>query len=170
MRPVIPASLLSPFLPALHERLTLLLNHMLGAEGQAMDRLRPHAGRSLSIQAPGLALRFLVTPAGLLEACPPDPSPADLAVRLVADHPLDILRAAAEGTRPRIDVQGDGDFAAAVDWLVAHLRWDIEDDLARVIGDAPAHELARLGREAAQVLHRFAGEALRRAAPPPPRV
>jgi len=50
---------------------------------------------------------------------------------------------------------------------VEHLRWDIEDDLARLIGDAPAHQLARLGRQAAQVLHRFAGEAQGHAGPPP---
>jgi ubiquinone biosynthesis protein UbiJ len=26
-----------------------------------------------------------------------------------------------------------------------NLRWDVQDDLARLIGDAPAHELARVG-------------------------
>ena len=36
--------------------------------------------------------------------------------------------------------------AAEVNWLVDHVRWDVEDDLARVIGDVPAHTIANGAR------------------------
>jgi len=49
-----------------------------------------------------------------------------------------------------MDVHGDVALAAEVSWLAENLRWDIEDDLARVIGDAPAHQLAQVGRAIAQ--------------------
>jgi len=32
-----------------------------------------------------------------------------------------------------------------VNWLFDNLRWDIEDDLAKIVGPAPAREMARLG-------------------------
>jgi ubiquinone biosynthesis protein UbiJ len=35
--------------------------------------------------------------------------------------------------------------AAEVNWLADHVRWDLEEDLARVIGDVPAHTLAQIG-------------------------
>jgi ubiquinone biosynthesis protein UbiJ len=37
--------------PAAIERLTLLINHVLGREPVAMERLKPHAGRVLLLQA-----------------------------------------------------------------------------------------------------------------------
>ena len=46
---------------------------------------------------------------------------------------------------------------ADVNWLIANVRWDVEDDLARVIGDAPAREIVRWGRAAAAALRGFAG-------------
>ena len=59
------------------------------------------------------------------------------------------------GERPAVRVEGDVQLAADVNWLVDHLRWDIEEDLSRVIGDAPAHALARAARDAAQALQQF---------------
>jgi ubiquinone biosynthesis protein UbiJ len=53
---------------------------------------------------------------------------------------------AAAGGRPPMEIQGDAALAAEVGWLAENLRWDIEDDLARIVGDAPAHQLARVMR------------------------
>jgi ubiquinone biosynthesis protein UbiJ len=53
---------------------------------------------------------------------------------------------AAAGGRPPMEIQGDAALAAEVGWLAEHLRWDIEDDLARIVGNAPAHQLARMMR------------------------
>ena len=50
------------------------------------------------------------------------------------------------GERPRMHVEGDAQVAADIAWLAEHLRWDAEADLARLVGDGPAHELARWGR------------------------
>jgi ubiquinone biosynthesis protein UbiJ len=47
------------------------------------------------------------------------------------------------GERPQVGIEGDSALATDVSWLIDNLRWDIEDDIARVIGQAPAHELAR---------------------------
>lgn len=150
-------SLLSLAAPALLDRLLLALNHVVGAEPAALQRLRPHAGRRLAVQwqlptgpwprPPDLQL--LVTPAGLFERAEPaaDAAPADLRVEVELPAPPQLLAHWLAGTRPRVAVDGDAALAADVAWLAEHLRWDAEQDLAGLVGAAPAHELTRLGRQ-----------------------
>lgn len=139
------------------ERLTLLLNHVLGAERVAIDRLRGNAGRTFSLVFDGWpallpalpSFAYRVTPAGLLEACIEAELPADPDLRLTIDasNPaLALARWSAADEWPRVDVRGDAQFAADLSWLMENLRWDVQDDLARIVGQAPAHELARIGR------------------------
>ncbi|MBI3530978.1 MAG: hypothetical protein HY068_00560 [Burkholderiales bacterium] len=45
--------------------------------------------------------------------------------------------------------------AWAVNWLVDHVRWDIEEDLARIVGDAPAHALGQAARRMAEAVRQF---------------
>jgi ubiquinone biosynthesis accessory factor UbiJ len=47
--------------------------------------------------------------------------------------------------------------AAEVNWLVDHVRWDLEEDLARIVGDAPAHAMAQAARGMATALRQFTG-------------
>jgi ubiquinone biosynthesis accessory factor UbiJ len=140
---------------ALAERLALLVNHVLAAEPVATERLRAHGGRSLQLQLDGWPallpalpeLAFRVTPAGLLEWCGPEAfAGADLRLQLDASNPALALARWAQGERPRVDVQGDARFAAELSWLMDNLRWDVQDDLARLVGEAPAHEIARVGQ------------------------
>lgn len=168
--------------PAVLQRLTLLLNHLLGAEPAAMDRLRPHAGRRIRVQLAGWprllprppVLAFLVTRAGLLEWEPEGPAAAEVdGVRIGADldvvvdaaNPARMLLGGLGGERPRVDIAGDAAFAGDVNWLFENLRWDAEDDLARVVGVMPARELCRVGgwiagalREAGRVAARVVPE------------
>ena len=57
-----------------------------------------------------------------------------------------------QGDRPAVRIEGDVQFAAEVNWLVDHVRWDVEEDLSRLIGDAPAHALGNMGRAIADAL------------------
>lgn len=140
---------------ALAERLTLLLNHVLGSEPVATRRLHLHAGRRLRLQLDGWPallpplpdLSFLVTPAGLLEWCGAEaPAEVDLRLRLDASNPALMLARMAAGEQPQVDLQGDAQFAADLSWLADNLRWDVQDDLERLVGRAPAHEIARIAR------------------------
>jgi ubiquinone biosynthesis protein UbiJ len=171
MRPFLP-SLLGP---AVMERLVLLINHVLGSEPMAAQRLRAHAGRCIRVHFdawPSLlpawpVLAFRITPAALLEWCGPDePSVVDLSVTIDASNPALALLQALSGERPRIDVTGDAAFATDVSWLFDNLRWDVQDDLARIVGQANAHALARLGGAVAAALRgaaRTLGELAQRA-------
>jgi len=135
------------------ERLTLFVNHLLASESIATDRLRAHAGRCMQFHLDGWpallppwpALMFRVTPAGLIEWCGEAPSgePA-LRVAIEASNPALALMQAVGGERPKVEVSGDAAFATDLNWLFDNLRWDVQDDLARVVGAAPARELGRV--------------------------
>jgi ubiquinone biosynthesis protein UbiJ len=164
------------------ERIVLLVNHVLSSEPQAMERLRAHASRTIRIEfgdwptlLPALApLAFRVTPPGLVEWIEgPAPDAADLRVTVDASNPALALFKFVVGERPAVSVDGDAAFASDVDWLIHNLRWDIQDDLARFVGDAPAREIARFGgaiakalREGARKLDEFARRPDRPREPP----
>ena len=135
------------------ERITLLLNHVIAAETVATERLKPHAGRHVqlvwtgwpSFLPPPPLVAFAVTPAGLLEWAGDEPPAApELRVSLDASNPMRLASMWLAGERPSVNIEGDSAFAADVSWLIDNLRWDIEDDLARIVGQAPAHQIARV--------------------------
>ena len=140
---------------AFMERLTLWMNHVLAGEAAAVQRLRPHAGRRIRLQPLGWPallprwpeLTFTVTPAGLLEWSPAPPAePPDLQLTVDASNPARSVVQGLAGQRPQVSIVGDAALAADVSWLMDNVRWDPQDDLARFIGEGPAHELARVGR------------------------
>ena len=47
--------------------------------------------------------------------------------------------------------------SSIIECLVENVRWDLEDDLARVVGDGPAHAVSGVARRVAQALRDFVG-------------
>ncbi len=145
--------------PALMDRLVLVVNHVIAAEPQAVQRLLPHRGRVLRLdlmQLPRLLpapppLAFVITPAGLVEWCR-DPVEADLRVRLDAPNPAALGLQALSGQMPALAIEGDVQLATDVDWLLKNLRWDVADDLERLFGPAVAHQVHKLGSGLARAL------------------
>jgi len=141
--------------PALAERLTLLLNHVLSSEAVATDRLRPHSGATLSLTLPGWpallppppALAWRITPAGLLDWCGAGGVDApDLAVKLDASNPAAVLTRALAGEPPVVQIEGNAQLAGDVNWLLQNLRWDVAADLDRLFGPQLAQPLHQVGR------------------------
>lgn len=148
------SSLQAVFVPAVIERLVLVVNHVLAAEPAAMARLVPHQGRVIALELqrwpallpapPVVTLR--VTPPGLLEWCGSDATPAaDLSVQVDAANPAVLFARALAGMPPSLAIAGDATLATDIQWLVDNLRWDVEADLERLFGPIVARQLARLG-------------------------
>jgi ubiquinone biosynthesis protein UbiJ len=133
------------------QRLVLLLNHVLMQEPQAQARLARRQASVIQVRWALFELHWLITPAGLLERADPQRTP-DLVLSLDGHTPLQVLRRVLEGQRPPVQIEGDVQLAAEVAWLADNLRWDIEEDLARVLGDVPAHALAQAARRVLQAL------------------
>ena len=138
------------------QRMVLFLNHVLMQEKEATDRLVRQKGRIARVQWRAYSLALVITPAGLLNLAPEAAVP-DLRLEITETSPFTLAQVALRGDKPAIRIEGDVQLAAEINWLVDHVRWDVEEDLARVIGDAPAHTIAQLAGRAAQALRQFVG-------------
>jgi ubiquinone biosynthesis protein UbiJ len=135
-------------------RLLLLVNHILLQEPEAHGRLARRQGGVMELRWSRLQLQWRITPAGLFERASAERAP-DLVLSLDGQSPAQCLRLLLQGERPPVQIEGDVQLAAEMAWLADNLRWDVEDDLARVLGDVPAHALADAGRRLLQALRPF---------------
>jgi ubiquinone biosynthesis protein UbiJ len=146
----------------LDQRLVLWLNHVIGAEPEAVARLRRHQGKVVWLQVQPWSARWKITPAGLLDIAEED-AKLDLTLAVIDSTVASLTRDALAGKRPDVRIEGDVQLAAEIGWLMEHLRWDVEEDLSRIIGDAPAHTLMNGVRGIMAALgdlqQRFAGKA-----------
>lgn len=138
----------------MQHRLVLMLNHVLQQEPEAQARLKRQAGRLVEAHWRNLSVRLVATPAGLLDLGPITQLP-DLTLTLTEESPFSLARAAVRGEKPPVRIAGDVQLAAEVQWLVDHVRWDLEEDLARVFGDAPAHAVGSVLRRMGDAMRQF---------------
>ncbi|CAM4054281.1 Ubiquinone biosynthesis protein UbiJ [Comamonas aquatilis] len=140
----------------LHQRLVLFLNHVLMQEKEATERLVRQKGRIARVQWRQYSVALQITPAGLFNVAPEDAAP-DLMLEVTQTSPFSLAQTALRGDKPAIRIEGDVQLAAEINWLVDNVKWDVEEDLARMIGDVPAHTVAKVARTAAQGLRQFVG-------------
>ena len=146
---------------AVHEiqqRSLLFLNHVLQQEPEAQQRLARQQGRVVLFQWRFITMKFIATPAGLLDLAPANAA-SDLTLTVTEESPFGLAGATLRGDKPKVAIVGDVQLAAEVQWLVDHVRWDVEDDLARLIGDVPAHAIATGATRVVAALRRVAGKA-----------
>jgi len=138
-------------------RVVLFLNHVISREPEAQSRLARQKGRCIQLQWQDKLIQLSPTPAGLLERVN-NPS-TDLKLTLTDTSPIAMATAVLKGDKPAVHVEGDVLLAAEVNWLIDHVRWDITEDLSYWLGDAAAHTLVSMGKQAVQALQQFARKA-----------
>ena len=125
---------------------TVALNHLLEAEPWARERLSAFAGAIMELRFSLLPpLRLSITPEGLLWPARRE----ELAPSLVLTFGPEVVPALIRGEdhlMRAVRTEGDSRLAAEMLFLVRHLRWDAEEDLARVLGDVAARRLAASAR------------------------
>jgi len=139
------------------------INKLTGAAPLSRERLGKFAGRTAVFHVGPFDATFTVQTTG--EVLPAVGGAAkDLEVRF---SPFLLPRLAARDETAFRDVQmtGDADFAAEIAFLAKNLRWDVEEDLSKVMGDAAAHRAvgaataaAGWGKDAAERLAASAAE------------
>ncbi|HET9469825.1 MAG TPA: SCP2 sterol-binding domain-containing protein [Usitatibacter sp.] len=139
------------------------VNHVLRGSPLALDRLRPHAGRTVAFHVGPLALALTVQSTGEVVTAMPG-APRDLEVR-ISPFLVPRLAAGEEAAFREIEMEGDAELAQEVSFLARNLSWDVEEDLSRVVGDIAAHRivgaargLARWGRDASLRMAQGAAE------------
>ena len=152
-----PFSFLTPpawVIDEAQHRIVLLLNHILAQEKEATARLARQKGQVVLVQWRFLSMKLVATPAGLLDLADPG-APAALSLSVTETSPIAIAQALLRGDKPGVRIEGDVQLAAEINWLADHIRWDIEEDLSRIIGDVPAHMLGRAARNMVSALRPF---------------
>ena len=137
-------------------RMVLFLNHVLMSEPEAMARLARQKGQRIELVWERVQLQLTPTPAGLLARGHFEGF--DLRLTVTEESPVSLAYALARGDKPKVRIEGDVQLAAEINWLIDHVRWDAEEDLARLIGDAPAHTLAQAARQAMMALRSFVAQ------------
>ena len=137
--------------------LTGALNHLLQSEPWARARLSEHAGKVVRVDVPALALSVVVLPEGRLGIAA-DGAPADVSLRVPLKALPDLLFGAltagpqASVVIQKVSIAGDAGLAQDLSFLFQHLRWDVEEDLSRLVGDIAARQtVAGLGAGVARV-------------------
>lgn len=119
------------------------LNHVLAGSPWALERLRHHAGAHVRLRAGPLSLDLCIDGHGFFQAAQANMEP-DVGIELADDFPVrlllerDTLMASAR-------LSGSADVAETLAFVFRNLRWDIEADLATVLGDIPARRLSLAG-------------------------
>lgn len=126
--------------------LPAVINHLLKPEAWARARLAAHAGKVARFEAEPFRLDLAVTAEGYVER-PADSAGTAPAVRVViplAAVPGALLPGQADALQSLVRaarIDGDADFAHAISAVAGNLRWDIEEDLSKLVGDAAAVQL-----------------------------
>ncbi len=136
-------------------RIVLLLNHVLMQEPEATMRLARLKGQSVQMKWRDIDLHLLVTPAGLFDVAADSAKP-DLLLEVLPQSPLELIQNLLQGKKPDVRIEGDVQLAAEINWLADHVRWDVEEDLARIVGDVPARLLTQMAQRIRDAVNRLA--------------
>lgn len=120
------------------------INHMLHGESWARELLQAYAGSTACIRNfPFPNVIFTIQDNGEILATSDEPSP-DATLTLTADLiPRLLVNDAA--AYDSIKISGDDGLANALLEVGKNLRWDIAQDLSKIIGDIPAHRVVQAG-------------------------
>jgi ubiquinone biosynthesis accessory factor UbiJ len=131
------------------------VNHLLARESWARERLAPYAGKTARLSCPPVVLTLLVQPDGYLAAVEEqDAQRADVSLSLPAGALSSFVQGGQAAVMKHVKIEGDAEFAQIIGKLAEHLRWEPEEDLAKLVGDAPAARLASLARAASDQARR----------------
>ncbi len=144
----------------LQNRLLLLVNHVLSQEPEAMRRLARHKTKRLQVDGGGVGLCWEISGVGLfMRADTTRLVEPDLRVAVIETQWAALLKTVASGAQPEVKIFGDVLLAAEIGWIRDHVRWDIEADVARVIGDVPAVSLTRIVKGVIATVQQFSKRA-----------
>lgn len=124
-----------------------LLNHVLAGEDWARTRLKAFAGQSARVELGTLGLPLEISDNGLFRVSSANDVPV-VSIALPADTPLRLLTDRSS-VLTQAHISGSAELAETLGFVFRNIRWDIESDLARLVGDIAAHRLVKGGKDLA---------------------
>ena len=118
------------------------INHVLAREEWALRDLKRQQGKVIQLSLPFGSLQVQIQADSLLAVLNPWVQNPDLAIEL-STQALSALQSANGSLKERaikaVKISGDAELAQLIAKLANQLRWEYEEDLSKIIGDAPAH-------------------------------
>lgn len=130
------------------------INHLLVREQWAREKLAKHAGKVAVFDAGVVSVRLKVAADGMVQAAGAEEMPSVTIRAKLSDLPLIVQN--REHAFSYVQIEGDADFANTVSQVSQSLRWEAEEDLSRLFGEAAAVRLvggARAALHTAKATH-----------------
>lgn len=131
------------------------LNHVLAGNSWAQDRLRPHGGAVVGIQLDGFELRLQIDSQGLFATDTADLTP-DVTIAVALASLPKLAFDSQKNAMGAVHLSGNAELADTVAFVLRHLEWDFEADLAGFVGDIAAHRMVSTLRSLAPIPRRTA--------------
>lgn len=121
-------------------------NHLLKRSAWALERLRGFSGKRVALAVGSIKVVFSIDDQGYLLDTGNDDG-ADVLIEIpLTELPFLAGNGTAAGSRSTLRLDGDAELAETVGFVLRNLRWDLEEDMARLLGDVLAHRIGRAAR------------------------
>ena len=117
------------------------LNHLLKSASWARERLRPAAGKVVRFELAPFTVGYTLLETGEVADAPAAAVP-DATFTLTPGIALRMLGGDSNAWQ-KVAVSGDGALAREILYIAQNLKWDVEEDLSRVVGDVAAHRMVK---------------------------
>lgn len=125
--------------------ITRFLQHLTNQNEWSRPHLQPFAGKVVQFDFVLAKANLLILEDGSLalsgETVSPEANihvPPSLALRLLAGD---------ENAKMHIKIDGDTHLATEISKVLQHMRWDIEEDLSKVVGDIAAYKIGEVSKK-----------------------
>lgn len=122
-----------------------VLQHLMQQNSWAAPLLQPYAHKNLRLDFKVAQVMLTILNNGDLAIAADSASadatihlPPSLAMRLLRQDPL---------AHSLIKIEGDAPLGMEVGKILSAIRWDVEDDLSKIVGDIAAYQVVQLGQE-----------------------
>lgn len=116
------------------------LNHLIEQERWAHELLLPRDGQSISVALPIGDFQITLQD-GMFVNASDSTNPSSVSLVITQEAIWTFLKEGKSGAMKFVKISGDIDFAADLNRLAADLKWEVEEDLSRFLGDAPARRV-----------------------------
>jgi ubiquinone biosynthesis protein UbiJ len=121
------------------------IKHLIAGESWAQKIIEKHVGKVISLQLPIGEFALLIVTDGFSNASLEEPVTPNVSLNVASQAVMEFISGGKSAAAKHVRIAGDVDLAHDLSTLASNLRWEAEEDLAKWIGDAPAH---RVGIEA----------------------
>ena len=116
------------------------INHLIEQEKWARDLLHRHDHKIVAVELPFGSFRLLIQN-GLLKDAKQEDIESSVSLEISQEAFWAFVKDGKGAAMKFVRISGDVDLAADLNRLFAELRWEAEEDLSKLIGDAPSRRI-----------------------------